>query len=92
MMTASIDSLGDLGAKTAMRSAANYLHQHKMTANVDALLECLRSWCKIQLPRALDDAKKAADCGMDEAAIATFTASMAIAGIEAAKEAGFPIA
>jgi hypothetical protein len=87
----SVDSLGTLGANVAMKSAANYLHANKMTADVDALLECLRSWCKVQLPVALADAKEAADCGMNQIATATFSASMALAGIEAAKEAGFPI-
>ena len=91
MTDASIDSLGTLGAQTAMKAAADYLRRHKLTADVDALLACLRSWAKIQLPIALAEAKQAADCGMDQIAIATFTASMAQAGIEAAKEAGFPI-
>lgn len=94
MMTAtptSIDHLCNLGATTAMKAAADYLHANRLTADVDALLECLRSWVKIKLPSALDDAKKATDCGMDHFAIVTFRASMALAGIEAAREAGFPI-
>lgn len=39
---------------------------------------------------AIHDAQEALDCGMKEAAVMTFKASMVQAGIEAAKECGFP--
>lgn len=84
------DELGTIGAKAAMRAAAAYLLVHELEADVDALIGCLRSWCRIKLPQALRDAKEAIDAGMGRVAEATFCATMAAAGIEAAREAGFP--
>lgn len=87
---ATIDSLGRLAADAAMRAAVEYIHVHNLQADTAALLECIRSWCRIKLPEALKDAKEALECGMGQIAEATFLATMRQAGIEAAKEAGFP--
>ena len=84
----SIDSLGTLAAETAARAAGVYLRQHKMTYDIDALSACLKSWCKAKLIEALHDAKEAFDAGMGQMAEMTFKATMAEAGIEAAKECG----
>ena len=91
MNAAAIDSLGSIFADTAMRAAVEYLRVHSLKADVDALLECLRSWCRIKLDEALRDAKEAIACNMMQVAMATFKATAAQAGIEAAKEAGFPL-
>ena len=87
-----MESLGAGAAEVAMRAAVEYLCEHKLTADPEALVECLRSWIKIKLPEALRDAKDALDCGPGMRMIAerTFNASMALAGIEAAKEACNP--
>lgn len=90
-MNATTNDLGTVAAQIAMKSAVQYLTVHKLKADPAALAECLKSWCKIQLPAALHDAREAMNCGMSQIAEATFAATMSIAGIEAAKEAGFPI-
>lgn len=92
MNQASIDRLGTLASQTAMRAFAEYIRAHKLkVVSYDAASECLRSHIKARLDMALAHAKEALDCGMAAAAEATFKADMAIAGIEAAKEAGFPL-
>lgn len=70
-----------------MRAAAQYLTRHDMTADTTALVECLKRWCQIKLPEALADARQAIEAHMPEAAEITFRATMALAGIEAAREA-----
>jgi hypothetical protein len=90
-MTKDMNPLVEAACQVAMRAAASYLQAHNLRADDSALAACLRSHCKIALPAALHDAKEALDCGMGQAAEATFRASMALAGIEAAKEAGQPM-
>jgi hypothetical protein len=51
-------------------------------------VECLRSQLKIKIPEALIDANEALNCHMDKIAEMTFAASMAQAGIDAAKDCG----
>jgi len=87
---ATVDALGDAAVRIASRAAWMYIRQHDLTATTEALSSCLTSWCKIKLPEALRDAKAALDAHMPQAAEATFQATMALAGIEAAREAGFP--
>ena len=77
-------------AEVAMRAAAEYLARHSLTADPVALTECLKAHLKAALPIALADAKRALDARMEAVALQTFEASLALAGIEAAKEAGFP--
>ena len=79
-----------IGCDAAMRGAVEYLRANDLKANVDALVPCLRSWVKAKFPEALHDAKEAFDAGMSQVALTTFCASMALAGIEAAKEASVP--
>jgi hypothetical protein len=76
--------------KTATIAAGHYLVAHKLQADADALAMCLKSWCRIKLPQAMADAKAALEAHMDEAAQQTFALKMMEAGVEAAKEAGFP--
>ena len=86
----SVDTLGQIAVETATRAALEFLRAHDQEADNAALAECLRSWCKAKLPGALHDAREAIEAGIGQVAEATFRASMAQAGIEAAKEAGFP--
>jgi hypothetical protein len=81
-----LDALVTRGCEAAMRAAAEYLRVHGLTADLDTLLACLRANAKIRLPQALAEAKEALDCGMAQVAEATFRATMALAGIDAAKE------
>jgi hypothetical protein len=82
--------LARIASETAMRAAAKYLAQRSLQAEGSVLCECIRAWVRIKLPEAFADAKRALEVGMGEAAQATFLASMAQAGIEAAKEVGEP--
>ena len=85
-----IEALGQIAVETATRAALEYLRAHDQEADSGALAECLRSWSKAKLAEALHDAREAIGAGMGQVAEATFRASMAQAGIEAAQEAGFP--
>jgi hypothetical protein len=85
------DQLGTIAAETAMRAAAEYVRTNGLKVlDYDAATACLRSYCKVYLPSALADAKSALDCGMGQVAETTFKATMALAGIEAAKEFAWP--
>ena len=84
------NKLGQAAADTAMRAAVSYIKHHNLKADVDALLSCVRAHMKALLGEALFDAKAAIDAHMPQVAETTFLATMAKAGIEAAKEAGQP--
>lgn len=86
-----IEQLGEGIALIAIRAAKVYLDVHGLTADPGALSACISSWVKIKFPEAARDAMAAFDCGMVEAGKLSFAASIAQAGIEAAKEAGKPI-
>ena len=83
-----MDKLIRVAADTAMRAAADYLITKGLRYDLDALVARIRSWIKIKLPEALRDAQQALDANMPQIAAAAFLASMRLAGIEAAKEAG----
>lgn len=86
-----LDALASIAAETAMRAAATYLQTHNLKVlDYEAATHCLRSWVKSRLPGALDDARQAIEVNMGLAAEQTFRLSMAQAGIEAAKEFGWP--
>jgi hypothetical protein len=82
-----VNALASAAVSIAARGAAEYLHQHKLTADPNFLAECLRAMVKARLQEALADAKAALDCNMGQIAAATFSATMTQAGIDAAKEA-----
>ena len=90
MEVTNMEKLIEVGAVAAMSAAVEYLDGHNLKANKDALFECVQSWMKAKLQAALHDAKEAIDANMPKIAEATFLATMRQAGIEAAKEAGFP--
>lgn len=83
--------IAQAACKIAERGAVEYLNAHKLKATPEALTACLRSWTKAKFAEAMHDAKEAIDCGMEQVAQATFTATMIQAGIEAAKECGMPV-
>lgn len=82
--------LADYGIGCAFRAAYEYMRVHGLTAEINTLTKHVLICVRIRIAEATKDAKAAMDCGMVQAAIATFGASMALAGIEAAKEAGIP--
>lgn len=83
-------TLGQVAMDCVTRGAIGYLEEHDLIADPQTLLEFCVSWCKSQMPKALKDAKDALDANMPQIAEQTFAASMVLAGVEAAKEAGFP--
>lgn len=86
-----LDRLGKALADVAMRAAVEYLHGHGLTADAGALSACIRAWAKIKLDEAIRDGRAALDAGLGEGiAWQTMAATMALAGIEAAREAGLP--
>ena len=90
MKTKTNTGLGQVIVETAYKAARAYLIQHNLKAEHEALMSCVKSWCKIKLPEAITDYEEANKIGMKQCAEQTFLASFALAGIEAAKEAGFP--
>lgn len=85
-----LDTLGTVAVGIAWKGARRYLaHEGRYTpalVNSKALQDALARHVKAKLPEALQDAKEALECGMAQAAEHTFAASMALAGIAAAKE------
>lgn len=88
-MNTNTNPLAQVASQIVIRAALEYLRARRLQADPESLAECCKSWTKIQLPGALADAKAALDANMGQVAEATFRASMVLAGIEAAKEAGF---
>lgn len=88
MTERAIEALTGAAIRAAARGAAEYLKAHGLTADNEALAECLRANIKIRIPDALREAKEAMGCNMGRVAELTFGASMMQAGIEAAKECG----
>jgi len=85
-----IDRLVETAADIAMKAAAEYARVNGLKYETEAMVACLRAHLKAGWKAALYDAKQALDAGMPQVAEATFKASMAQIGIEAAREAGFP--
>lgn len=83
-----IERLARGAAAVAMRAAVAYAREQgaDMTGKEDALVEALKRHVTAAVDPALTDARAALECGMAWAAQATFSASMAVAGIAAAKE------
>lgn len=87
----SVQALVAVAVAVAEKAAREYLRTHGLkSVDPDAAGACLKSWIMHKLPGAMKDAKDALDCGMKQIAETTFRASMALAGIEAAKEFGVP--
>jgi len=90
MKRAETETLGEQTLHIAAQAAMQYLETHNLTASPDALASCLTSWVRAKIPEALRDAQEAVDAGLIEYAELTYKATIVLAGIEAAKEAGFP--
>ena len=90
MKPADMEALGERTLEISTQAAMRYLETHNLTADPDALASCLSSWVRVKLPEALRDAREALDAGLIEYAELTYEATITLAGIEAAKEAGFP--
>jgi len=90
MKRANIGTLGERTFEIATQAAMRYLEAHNLSADPDALASCLTSWVRAKLPEALSDAKEALEAGLTEYLELTYNATIVLAGIEAAKEAGFP--
>jgi len=89
MKRADIETIGERTFEIATQAAMQYLETHNLTSDPDALASCLSFWVRAKLPEALRDAKEALDAGLTESAELTYEATIVLAGIEAAKEAGF---
>lgn len=84
--------IGAEAADVAMRAAVAYLRNHDLQADLGALAACLKVHVRAALPEAIADARAAIEAHMPSGIAAqTFAASMALAGIEAAKEVGTPV-
>ena len=84
-----MDELVRIAADTAMRAAADYVRLNGIAVtDYEQAIQALRSEVKLAMDEALDEAKKASECGMDQIAVCTFRASMMAAGIRAAKQFG----
>lgn len=83
-----IDTLVTAAADIAMRAAADYILQNGLrdSVDVDTLVVNLRANMKASLDAALNDARAAFECNMDQVAEATFRASMVLVGVQAAKD------
>lgn len=87
-MMSGTEFLGQKGADAAMRAAVEWFQTHPETIyDTEALLSCIRANCRIRMPEAFDDMRQAVEAGMYQAGLTTFCATMALAGIDGAKEA-----
>lgn len=90
-MNPALDSLAAIASNSAMEAAAAYIRARGLKDGIDfkidTLIEALRRHSKTALDLAMRDAREALACGMQDVAVATFTATFKLAGIEAAKEA-----
>lgn len=82
------DALGLCASEAAVRGAKAYLQAHELHADTPTLAQAIREACLSAIPRALKDLEEAIDCGMAEVGFTTFRASMALAGVQAAKLVG----
>jgi hypothetical protein len=80
------DQLALTAAKIMMRACADYVRANDIqNPDLDALTAALKARGGKALEQALADAKEAADLGMTQVAQDTFTATLVLAGIEAAQ-------
>lgn len=86
-MEVAVSELGDRGNAAACGAAAEYFRVHGVKVDdVDAASKAICKHVREAIPEALKDAADAAECGMVAWGIATYLASMRLAGIKAAKE------
>lgn len=93
MTDEALRSIAEGFTRAAAKSARAYLDQHNLTANTDALIECLRSWVRVKLHEGWNLAVEATKAQMSAGWVNQCLSACAIeAGIEAAKEASVPVA
>jgi hypothetical protein len=76
----------DAAKHIACWGARTFLEASGDNVETDVLARAIMAKIKTVLPEALEDAKEAFAVGMNNAAVETFRASIALAGVEAAKE------
>ena len=80
------NALADRAVEIATWAARDYLRAHKPAADQSpALPAAIVAEVQAAVPEALADAKEALSLGMGQYAVATFGASMRLAGIRAGK-------
>jgi hypothetical protein len=79
------DTLADAALEIAVKAAARHIKRNHLHVSDSCLCENLKVQIKAALPGALADAQAALACGMIAVAEQTFAASIALAGVEAAK-------
>ena len=89
MKRADTEALSEQTLHIAAQAAMRYLETHNLTASPDALASCLTYRVRAKLPEALRDAQEAVEAELPAYGELTYKATIALAGIEAAKEAGF---
>ena len=86
----SLDTLVTRARDISMNAFLSYLKTHDVdasTLNIFAVSAAMKKAVKARIHGAMDDARDALDANMGEQiAMATFGASMKLAGIEAAKQ------
>src|SRR5947209_5104987 len=87
-----LSRLSNAAAEIATRAAVLYMLQNDLEATDADLTSALRARLKTAIPEALAEAKPAIAANMGRHAEMLFRLSLSLAGIEAAKEAGRPIA
>lgn len=89
MNTKMVDDLGQRAATAAMQGAVDFMRANNLKLDVDVpcepLLAELKARCQAALGSALDEAREAFDLGMGQVAVATFLATMTLAGVAAVK-------
>jgi hypothetical protein len=87
MTNATIEETGTRAAKIMMRAAADALHVRKIQSpDLDAVVAAIRARSHAALDRAMADAREADALGMSQIALATWTATLQLAGIDAVKD------
>ena len=87
MTNATIDETGTRAAKIMMTAAADALLVRKIqNVDFDAVISALRARALPALDKANADAREALDARMNDVAVATWTATLQLAGIDAVRE------
>lgn len=85
-----VGELAHQSIRIAIHGAQQFLKLANANVNPEALRHFVKEQCKAALDGALHDAELAFEAGMTQVAAATFSASMVLAGIAAAKLASDP--
>ena len=78
-------ALASASVTIAMEAAARFIARNNLKVDFGCLTENLKIQVKAKLPEALADAQAAIACRMTAVAEQTFAATIALAGVEAAR-------